>query len=746
MLSIRLDDRPPILDASPQARKEATFAALIAHLQSLARMRPLLVVLEDAHWADASSIELFNAVMPALTDVPALVIISTRDGDPRVLLGRVRTLALSRLDRRQSAALATSIIADAKLAPELIDRIVDQTDGIPLFVEELTKTVVETASADSAGRVPLAVPASLQASLMARLDRIPVAKEVAQVGAVFGREFAHALLATVAALPEQTLLRGLQQLIDAGLAAREGTPPNARYTFKHALDRDTAYGMLLRSRRRELHASAATVLDDDSPELRERQPELLAHHYAQAGMIEPAISYWAKAGRRSVARSAMVEAVAQVHQALELVPELPEGAARLRQELELQGLLGGALFALQAWSDGSAMRAFARAQELAEQLEDVEATARFLAGQVTYHIGQCQYREARDVAVKLLRISENSDTPIVQLIAHRCMAVCLHWTGQFTDALAHFDRVLDLYDPARDRQLAGILGFDVYVQAAFLACWDLLILGRPEQAATRFELARTQLRDIEHKHSHAFALGYGGVWSLFMGDQDSAFRQLTETLELATEQRFAAWVGTADLLLGSVFTAAADGARGLAQAREGYARYAAAAGISHADTGLVLNATFYLALLAHACEAAGMPAEAREHLDTALDVAARSGECWFEPELHRLKAEWLLRNAPGEEAQAEATFIHAIDHAFRQNALFWELRASVSLARLHVALGRPERARELLNRVCEKFSDKRALPELREAETLLAGLFTQRSPRKLSTAAITTITPINQKT
>jgi class 3 adenylate cyclase len=492
LLSIPQPNRPPILDAGAQARKEATFVTLIARLQSLAQANPLLVILEDAHWADASSIEFFNAAIPALAYVPALLIISTRSDDTRIRIGgaRISTLTLSRLDRRDAAALASSVTTGASLSPELLARIVDQTDGIPLFVEELTKVLVETASAGGED-VPITVPASLQASLMARLDRIPQAKEVAQVGAVIGREFPYVLLATVSGLPDMTVKRGLQQLIDAGLATCDGEP-EASYSFKHALVRDTAYGMLLRQRRRELHARAAVALEEQSPELRERRPELLAHHYTEAGMAELAVACWSMAARRSVARSAMIEAAAQLRQALALVPELPEGAARLRQELELQGTYGGVLFELHSWADGSAAQAYARAQDLAERLGELGAIIPILAGVVTYHAGQCEYRTAREIAVRLLGAAERGTDQSVRMVAHRCMGVCLHWTGEAAGAAEHFDRVLALYNPTRDRQLATLLGFDARVQATYLSCWDLAILGHLDQALRRFELARTR--------------------------------------------------------------------------------------------------------------------------------------------------------------------------------------------------------------------------------------------------------------
>jgi predicted ATPase len=480
--------------------------------------------------------------------------------------------------------------------------------------------------------------------------------------------------------------------------------------------------MLLRRRRRKLHGNAARALEELSPDVRDGQPELLAHHYTQAGMAEQAIANWARAARRSVALSAVVEAVAQLRQALELVPELPEGDARFVQELELQSNFGGALFALRGWSDGSATQAYARAQEIAEQLGDLKATTRVLAGQVTYHIGQCQYREARDISMRLLRIAEDSNEPSVQLVALRCIGVCLHWTGDFAGALEHFDHVLRLYVPDRDRPLAAILGFDVSIQAAILSCWDLLILGFPCQAAARFDLVRLQLSSIAHKHTRVLALGFGGVFSLLMQDLEFACRQWAEAAALAREQRFGPWIGITNVLTGAVCTVTKDAAQGLAQARQGYATYGANTGMPHAGTGLVLNAIYYLALLAGACEGAGLLAEARIHLDAAIDAAERSGERWFEPELHRLKGEWLLRHDPKGEAQVETAFADALDRARQQKALLWELRAAVSPALFHNDRGRSTHARELLYGVLGKFTEGLESGEISQARVLLAAL------------------------
>ena len=439
-------------------------------------------------------------------------------------------------------------------------------------------------------------------------------------------------------------------------------------------------------------------------------------------MVEPAIACWAKAAHRSVARSAMIEASAQLRQALALVPELPEGQARLRQELALQGTFGGVLFELHSWADGSATKAYTRALELAEQLDDVAAMTPVLSGLVTYYVGQCQYRTATDIAARLLGAAERRDDASTQMVAHRSMGVCLHWTGNAAGAVEHFDRVLALYDSGRDRHLATLLGFDARIQAAFLSCFDLMILGRLDQALKRFELARSHLGNVDHMHSLAFARGYGGMFSLIKQDRQFAFDQLNESLELATRHHFVAWEGISSMVLGSMFVAPEDGARGLAQALAGYDKYTLRTGLPQADAGLALNSTYYRALLSHACEAAGSLSDAHVHLETGINVAEQTGECWFEPELYRLKGELLLRQFPDQEDRAEAAFRLAIERAAERSALFWELRASISLTKLLIVRNRPGPAHDALASVYHRFTEGLEWPDLREAKSLLASL------------------------
>jgi predicted ATPase len=310
----------------------------------------------------------------------------------------------------------------------------------------------------------------------------------------------------------------------------------------------------------------------------------------------------------------------------------------------------------------------------------------------------------------------------VELIAHRCMGVCLHWAGETAGAVDHFNHVLSNYDPDRHRQLGTFGGWDPVPVAAIHSCWDVLILGYPDQALARFEFATAQRQHIIDKHSLAFALVFGGLFSLFLQDHERAFRQLTDAVALATDQQFPHWLGLANFGLGAILTANGDCARGLALARAGYAKYSK---ITDAGAGLVVNMTYWLASLARTCEAAGIPTEARAHLDNAISTVDQSGERWFEPELHRLKGEWLLRHIAGSEVEAQAAFVHAIDRAIQHNARFWELRASISLARLFVARGYRGRARDTLSPIYKWFTEGLDWPDLQQARTLLAGLPTQ---------------------
>jgi len=378
MLSLPNDGRYPALDLTPEQRRQRTLEALTAQLAGLAKKRPVLMICEDAHWVDPTSLGVFGRTVDQIKTLPVLLIVTFRPEFNAPWAGRshVTSLALNRLGEREAAAIIARLAGNKVLPADMMAEIVERTDGIPLFVEEMTKAVLEAESEGearrTAGAVPspaLAVPASLHASLMARLDRLGPAKEVAQIGAAIGREFSHALLAAVARKPEAELGAALDRLIAAGLLFRQGVPPHANYLFKHALVQDAAYGTLLREPRRALHARIAETLEIQFAEIAESKPELLARHCTKAGLIEKAAVLWGKAGQRSLARSALVEAAEQLTRALAQIAALPATPALRREQIKLQVALITPLIHVKGYAAPETKAATERARLLIEQAE-----------------------------------------------------------------------------------------------------------------------------------------------------------------------------------------------------------------------------------------------------------------------------------------------------------------------------------------------------------------------------------------
>ena len=424
-------DSAPPLDLTPQRKKEKTFEALLRQVEGLSRQQPVLMMFDDIHWIDPSSRELLDRLMERVADWPVLLLAMFRPefqppwtGQPHVTM-----LTLARLDRRNTAAMVANVAGSAALPPEIMEEIAERTDGVPLFVEELTKAVLESGAQGSAAlsSVPhpaLSVPATLHASLMARLDRLgPAAKDVAQTGAAIGREFGYELLASTTDLPEPQLREALDRLTNAGLLFVRGTPPQSSYIFKHALVQDAAYGTLLRSRRQRLHARIAAALEDRFPEIVLAQPALLAQHCAAAGLAEKAVAYWLKAGQQALARSAMTEAVAQLRKGLDVLAGLPDGPWRRQQELDLQTALGSALAATKGWAAADVDETLARARALAEQLDRPEHLVPLILGQWGFHCVRSEHRLALSLAEQLEKIGEARNDAAAQLLG------CAHARG-----------------------------------------------------------------------------------------------------------------------------------------------------------------------------------------------------------------------------------------------------------------------------------------------------------------------------
>src|SRR5262245_53353268 len=530
LLSVPTGDRYPPINLSPQKRKEETLRALLERIERLAARQPVLFVFEDAHWIDPTSREWLDLTIDRVPTLPILLVITFRPeftppwvGHPQVTL-----LSLSRLLPRQRALMIMRVTGGKPLPEEVTDQIIDRTDGVPLFIEELTKAVVESGLlADEGDRYtvagslpPLAVPATLQGSLLARLDRLAPVREVAQIAAALGRQFSHELISAIAGMPQRQLDDALGQLVRAELIFRRGVPPDAEYTFKHALVQDAAYGTLLRGRRQQLHARITATLEHQFPDVAKTRPELLARHCTEAGLIDKAIGYWIKAARASHTRYAVAEANLQTRKGLALLPNLDDGPVRRRSELDLQILLGRTENALKGEGASEVWEAIIRARALCDQLEDRLNLGDVLSMQVDHHVARGECAEALHVAEELLQLALEQDHAVRKVKAHHLMGRSFHLLGEFSQAVGHFERAICIRtsetNPSTDF-FGGTLAADKVLsesrmweidqfwfdahQAVALShlAFNLMVLGHLDQAVARRNQALALARKTNHQ-------------------------------------------------------------------------------------------------------------------------------------------------------------------------------------------------------------------------------------------------------
>jgi class 3 adenylate cyclase/tetratricopeptide (TPR) repeat protein len=508
LLSISAGDRYPPLNLSPRQQKEKTLEALADQLPGLATVQPVLLIWEDAHWADPTSLELLDLVVDCVQSIPVLVIITFRPEFAARWTGytHVTPLVLNRLSRKQAATMIQNVTSDKALPHEVFDQIIAKTDGVPLFVEELTKTVLESGLLKDAGNrytlagplPPLAIPATLQDSLLARLDRLAPVKEVAQIGAVIGREFSYELLAAVTAQPPKALRQALADLVKSELVFGHGPPPYASYTFKHALVQDAAYGSLLRSKRQQWHSRIARVLEDRFSEIADTQPELLAHHFTQAGFAEQAVVYWQRAGELAITRSALVEAVAHLTQGLEALKNLPDTVGHQRCELGLQISLGSAIGGTKGLGSPQAGRTWERARELCGALGESTQLPRLLFGQFTFHMARAEFSRAQEAGKELVHAGEAQGDTLAQSNGHFAIGESLFHLGELVQSSRHHNQALALYDPTRHQTLVFVNNHDSRVESLSYLSNALLILGYPDQAQKRSCEALVAAQKLSH--------------------------------------------------------------------------------------------------------------------------------------------------------------------------------------------------------------------------------------------------------
>jgi predicted ATPase len=722
LLSLPASERCPLPDLSPQRKKERTLEALIRQLVGLAHQQPVVMVFEDAHWIDPTSRELLDLTVERVRGLPVLLIVTFRPefhppwaGQPQVTL-----LTLNRLDRRDRTALVEQIAGGKAFPNEVIEQIVDRTDGVPLFIEELTKSVLESGLLrEEADRYvldrslpPLAIPATLQDSLMARLDRLASVRLVAQIGAAIGREFSYVLLHAVSRLDEDELQSALDRLVASELVFQRGTPPEAVYSFKHALVQDAAHGSLLRGPRQQLHAQIADALETHFPELMDSQPELLARHYAEAGLVEKSVAYWGRAGRRSAARSAMAEAAAQFQKGLDQLALLPDGRQRQQQELEFWSGLGAALRYVKGQAAPELGHAFARARELWEQLGSPSEFLYVPYGQSRYHMYRGELDVSQHLDEDLLRLSRERNDSAGIVLGHDCSGRDLLLAGKFALARSHLEQVLALYDPIAHGSLVHQTGSHSRVVSQGYLGITFLCLGFLDQALIQSNAAIAEARILAHPPTLAASLAQSARL-LSLDTHDGALAErASELLALATEQRFPLYRALGTLYLGWVKVKTGNVAEGISLLRSGSSAYRA--------LGAQARAPYHTALLARGLEIAGQIEEALTHLEEALQLAEGIKERWFAAELYRHKGRLLQRQ--GHSEAAEALYREALAIAKEQESRLWELRAAVNLARLCRDQDRRSEARDLIAPIYGWFTEGFETPDLKDAKAMITEL------------------------
>ncbi|WGS01772.1 AAA family ATPase [Bradyrhizobium sp. ISRA443] len=715
LLSIPDGGRYPALDLTPQKRKERTLQALLAQLEGLATRQPLLFLMEDMHWADSTSLELFGQIMDRAPALPLLAIATFRPDFVPPWAGRpqVTMIGLDRLQRRHCTEMIVHLTARKVLPQEIADQITERTDGVPLFVEELTKAVVESGvlvEQDdryvAAGPVTqVAIPTSLQESLLARLDRLAPTSNVAQIAAALGRQFSHELISAVAGMPPAPLNETLQQLVNAELIFRRGTPPDAEYTFKHALVQDTAYGTMLRSTRHQVHGRIAAALEAQFPDICATQPAVLARHCTEAGLTDKAVSYWLKAGQQALARSATIEAATQLRKGLDALKGLQDTPERRKQELDLQLALALAQMAMKGYSAPEVGETLGRARVLAERIDQPRYLWPVILGQSSFHRVRGEHRRALELAEQLERVGEARNDVAAQLVGRWANGRTRLFLGEFVAARELLERCHGLADPAHR---SGVSSADPYVMTLAYLAWTLAVLGHLDEARTRLNEALSEARRLNHTQTLADALLSACPVERIIGSPNLQQHE-EELLALSTERGFPLHLGWATAYRGVSLTLLGQPQEGLSLIHQ--------AMTTIRTTGAVTGTPDLLMMLADAYAKLERPAEGLSCLAEAKQVIEATDERYGEAELYRLRG--TLLNATGDPVAAEQNYRQAITVAQLQSAKPFELRTSIGLARILREQGRHAEAHDLLASIYGWFAGGLDAPDLKEAKALL---------------------------
>jgi len=701
-----------ISDLPPEELRRRQLAALTNWVIAGAKVQPVVLALEDLHWADPTTIDVLRGIAERGALAPLFVLATTRPEFrvPWSTRSHHATISLSPLDRAQVRSMVAELSARHSLPKDVVDDVAARTGGVPLFVEEVTRLLLERGG-DSGFQ---AVPPTLQQSLMARLDRLGPAREVAQIGAVIGRAFSYKLLRTLTGMDDAPLQAALENLADAGILLVQGLPPESDYRFKHALIQDAAYENLLKSRRQVLHRRVAETLREHFADAAAAEPEVLAHHFTQAGMPDQAARYWLRAGERAMQRSASKEAIGHLSAGLAQVAQLTDTTERAKLELALQRLLGQASFATRGYASPEATRAFSRARELCAAVGDDAMAPPVLAGVWLFQLTSGQHANAEITAKEILH-QTNAEDPIALVAGNAAVGICNFHMAKFSDARQHFDNALTIYNTADDaegKRLAYDYGVDLGAAGCAYAAWCYWLQGYPDQALRLGDEALAKGERIEHGYSRARGLYWNSAFHALRHEWPIAEERAAAAIALADERELTMIVAAGRIMRGAARAMINSHGEAAVEMREALTAYRA--------TGARLQSTQHLILLAEALFACGQYKEALSALDETEALVNETGERYLEAEIHRLRGNLLL--AQGDRAAAERCYLAGLELAQAQGAHSLELRTSTVLARLWAQAGEHSRARELLAPIYNRFTEGFDAVDLKEAKALLKEL------------------------
>jgi class 3 adenylate cyclase/predicted ATPase len=724
LLAVPLPESYPPLALTPERQKQKTLEALLTWLLALTEQQPVLFVVEDLHWIDPSTLEFLTLLVDQGPMARLLTLLTCRPEfqSPWGMRAHLTPMALQRLPQPQVEAMIARVTSGKALPPAVLRQVVTRTDGVPLFVEELTKTVLESGLVretrehyELTGSLPpLAIPATLHDSLMARLDRLATVKAVAQLGAVLGRTFAYEVLQAVTPMDEASLQQALTRLVDAELLYQRGVLPQATYMFKHALIQEAAYQSLLKSTRQQFHRQIAQVFEAKFPALVETQPELVAQHYTAAGCVEQAIPYWQQAGQLAGDRSAHLEAISHFTTGIELLTTLPETPERIQQAVTLYMALGVALQIAKGHAAPEVEHAYTRAYALCQQVGESPELFQVLFGLCLFYRVRSQLQTARELGETLLHLAHRSHDPALAVAAHLVLGYTWCLLGMLPAARAHLEEGIAHYTPDQRRAPVFRTGQDPGVACRAYAALTLWLLGYPEQALAHLHEALALAQALSHPPSLAFARCWVATVSQLCRDVPAVHAHAEAAVTLATEQGFPLWIAHGTPVRGWALALQGQGEEGMAQVRQGIAAWRA--------TGAVLLLPYFSTVLADVCGHRNHTAEGLQALAEADTLIEQHEERWWEAEVCRLQGVLLLRQPEASQAEAEAWLQRALDVARRQEAKSLELRAAMSLARLWQQQGKRAEAYDLLVPIYGWFTEGFDTDDLREARALLDAL------------------------